>query len=249
MNNNPIEHASITNRQNFINSGYLVIETPRMESSILNSFDNMPRDAHSQKRLRQIRLSQYFCYCEENQWFLSLLPKRKYIQSAEYIHLAEAGGVFRYREQLECDPTPLVSSILDSLPIDRTAYYHANVNQIRVIVNTDFDGITVPEGPHRDGHKFSVIAVAKRQNVIGGETQIIDPKTGSVIFSQVLEENQAILIDDEKYVHYATNISAAEGSVGYRDIWVVEVNPWEQRAYGPIHDRIATAIPLAEVAA
>ncbi|RJF92411.1 hypothetical protein D3871_27735 [Noviherbaspirillum saxi] len=121
-----------------------------------------------------------------------------------------------------------------------------SVNQIRVIANKEFKGVTVPEGPHRGGHEFSVIAVANRHNVRGGETQVRDPSTGQVVFRQTLDVNEAILIDDERYIHYATNIEPDQGSIGYRDIWVVEINRWNERAYGPIHERMSSKIAAPE---
>lgn len=226
--------------------GYAVIRTPALDAATLDSFNRMPRDGHSIKRLREIRLTQFFCYKEEDQWIFALLPRRKYIQSAAYIRLVEAGGVMRHREQLECDPAPLISAVLDTLPISADGQYQINVNQIRVMVNKEFKGVTVPEGPHRDGHEFSVIAISDRHNVRGGETQVIEPSTGRVIFRQTLDVNQAILIDDERYIHYATNIEPEQGSVGHRDIWVIEINRWDQRAYGPAHERQASEARLAE---
>ncbi len=226
--------------------GYAVIRTPELDAATLQSFNRMPRDGHSVKRLREIRLSQFFGYKEEGQWIFALLPRRKYIQSATYIRLAEAGGVPRHREQLECDPAPLISAVLDTLPISSDAHYHINVNQIRVIANDEFKGVTVPEGPHRDGHEFSVIAIADRHNVRGGETQVIEPSTGKIIFRQTLDVNEAILIDDERYIHYATNIEPEEGNLGHRDIWVIEINRWDQRAYGPAHECQAREARLTE---
>jgi hypothetical protein len=244
------EDVVIANANVFREHGYAVVDTPQLSSEVLASFGNMPRDGHSLTRLRHIRLSQYFGYREEGQWIFALLPKRKYIQSAEYIRLAEAGGVMRHREQLECDPSPLMASVLDSLGVNGTESYHINVNQIRVIANEEFKGVTVPEGPHRDGHEFSVIVIASRHNVTGGETQIIDPLTRKIVHQQVLNENQAVLIDDERYIHYATDVTPVEGEVGHRDIWVIEINRWHRRAYGPTHERRASEAKMdAEFAA
>lgn len=232
-----------TNEQ-YIDNGYCVVETPALSHEIVASFDELPRDCHSMSRLRKIRLSQYFGYFEDGEWIFGLLPKRRYIQSPEYIKLKEAGGVLRYRDQLTIDPSPLMSCIMQELPVDAGDIFHLNVNQIRVIANEEYRGVTVPEGPHRDGHEFSVIAVAARENVVGGETQIIDPNTGNVVFRHELKENEAIIIDDERYVHYATNIEPEDGSTGYRDIWVIEINKWENRAYGPAHEKRARGMEL-----
>ncbi len=225
----------------YLEHGYCVIDMPEIPSSLLGSFDNMPRDMNSLGRLREICLTQYIGYWEEGEWVFAVLPKRKYVQSADYIQLAEAGGVPRHREQIIGDPTVLVAAVLNQLPVDLNQMFQINVNQIRVTVNAEYKGVTVPEGPHRDGHEFSVIAVAKRNNVKGGETQVIDPKTREILFRTILDENQAILIDDERFIHYASNIESEEGDVGYRDIWVIEINQWKNRAYGPAHERASMA--------
>ncbi|MDC0661373.1 2OG-Fe dioxygenase family protein [Marinobacter sp. SS21] len=231
----------ISANKDYLENGYCVIDMPEIPQSLLDSFDKMPRDIHSPGRLREIRLTQYIGYWEEGEWFFAPLPKRKYVQSADYIKLAEAGGVPRHREQIVGDPTALIAAVLNKLPVELNEMFQINVNQIRVIANAEFKGVTVPEGPHRDGHEFSVIAVARRSNVTGGETQVIDPKTREILFRTILDENQAILIDDERFIHYATNIEPDEGDVGYRDIWVIEINRWHNRSYGPAHERTSTA--------
>jgi len=225
-----------TQPMSFESDGYSIIEMPELKHEELASFNKMPRDRHSLQRHRTIRLTQYFGYCETNQWIFAPLPKRHYVQSLEYIKLSEAGGVPRYREQLQIDPSSLIARVMDNLPVDRAELFHVNVNQIRVTVNKTFKGVTVPEGPHRDGHEYSVIAVATRHNVCGGETQVIEPKTNHIVFRKILAENEAILIDDERYIHFASNIEASHGEEGYRDIWVIEINRWKNRAYGPLHD-------------
>lgn len=234
----PYENSA---NKDYLENGYCVIDMPEISRNLLDSFDNMPRDTHSPGRLREIRLTQYIGYWEDGEWLFATLPKRKYVQSADYIKLAEAGGVPRHREQIVGDPAALVAAVLNQLPVELSDMFQINVNQIRVIANAEYKGVTVPEGPHRDGHEFSVIAVARRNNVRGGETQVINPKNQEILFRTTLDENQAILIDDERFVHYATNIEPEEGDVGYRDIWVIEINRWQNRAYGPAHERISIA--------
>ncbi|MBK8972920.1 MAG: 2OG-Fe dioxygenase family protein [Hahellaceae bacterium] len=225
----------------YLENGFCVVDMPAIDEALIDSFNDMPRDGHSMGRLREIRLTQYIGYWEEGEWVFAPLPKRKYVQSADYIKLAEAGGVARHREQIIGDPTPLVAAVLNQLPVELYELFQINVNQIRVTVNPDYAGVTVPEGPHRDGHEYSVIAVARRCNVKGGETQVIDPNNQEILYRTTLEENQAIIIDDERFIHYATNIEPEVGDTGYRDIWVIEINRWENRAYGPGHERASLA--------
>ncbi|KQV49736.1 2OG-Fe dioxygenase family protein [Massilia sp. Root335] len=234
-----LESAPSAAVDEIVQTGYAVIRTAPLSDEVLDSFNRLPRDEHSLSRHRRIRLSQYFGYCENGQWIYALLPRRRYVQSAEYIRIAEAGGVARHREQLEIDPSELITSVMEQLPVDRAQQYHVNVNQIRVIVDADYKGVTVPEGPHRDGHEFSVVGVARRANVVGGETQVMLPHDHTPLFRHTLAENEAIAIDDERFVHYATNIESRDGAPGYRDIWVIEINRWENRCYGPLHDQRA----------
>ncbi len=90
------------------------------------------------------------------------------------------------------------------------------------------------------------LAVVKRENVDGGVTQVIDPDTMETLFETTLDENQAILLDDEKFIHYASEITPISGNTCYRDIWVVEVNEWSNRCYGPTHDREASLYKFME---
>ncbi|MCL1482958.1 2OG-Fe dioxygenase family protein [Marinobacter sp. M3C] len=237
------EQIALKNSANsdYLENGYCVIDMPEIPQSLLGSFDSMPRDMHSLGRHRELRLTQYIGYWEEGEWVFAPLPKRNYVQSADYIKLAEAGGVPRHREQIVGDLTALVAAVLNQLPVELNEMFQINVNQIRVTANVEYKGVTVPEGPHRDGHEFSVIAVARRNNVKGGETHVIDPTTREILFRTILDENQAILIDDERFIHYASNIEPEEGDVGYRDIWVIEINRWHNRAYGPAHERTSMA--------
>lgn len=244
--NSQVNTMTLKRVNDFEKNGYVVINLPKPSKEITDSFNNMPRDSHSLGRCRHIRLSQYFIYWEDNSWVLALLPQRKYVQSAKFIRLAEAGGVKRHREQLQVDVTSVVSPIMDALGLERSGQYQANVNQIRVVCNEEFKGITVPEGPHRDGHQYSVIAVVKRENVDGGVTQVIDPDTIETLFETTLEENQAILLDDENFIHYASEITPTSGNTCYRDIWVVEINEWSNRCYGPTHDREASLYKIME---
>ncbi|MCL1476207.1 MAG: 2OG-Fe dioxygenase family protein [Marinobacter sp.] len=237
------EQIALKNSANsdYLENGYCVIDMPEIPQSLLGSFDSMPRDMPSLGRHRELRLTQYIGYWEEGEWVFAPLPKRNYVQSADYIKLAEAGGVPRHREQIVGDLTALVAAVLNQLPVELNEMFQINVNQIRVTANVEYKGVTVPEGPHRDGHEFSVIAVARRNNVKGGETHVIDPTTREILFRTILDENQAILIDDERFIHYASNIEPEEGDVGYRDIWVIEINRWHNRAYGPAHERTSMA--------
>ena len=42
--------------------------------------------------------------------------------------------------------------------------------------------------------------------------------------------------------HDASPITSIDGSLGYRDIWIVSINRWEDRRYGEEFERRAQAL-------
>ncbi len=61
----------------------------------------------------------------------------------------------------------------------------------------------------------------------------------------MLEPGEIILLRDEDLVHGARNIRACSSEGGYRDIWVISINPWPERRYGDEFEAFATA-PIQE---
>jgi hypothetical protein len=70
-----------------------------------------------------------------------------------------------------------------AIGLDQDASWQLNVHQVRIVSAPGVKGVAVPEGPHRDGHHYTVTAVSRRHNINGGETQLMPPGGGKPFFS------------------------------------------------------------------
>lgn len=224
---------------------FMVLENiPPATAEELGEFETLPVDKYGLGPYRHIRVSQYIMYHETGRWILGLLPRRGFIQPAHINKLR--GGILREREQLRVDPSDLVNHIADEIPLDTGRFYQVNVNQVRVVSTPEIPGILVAEGPHRDGHDFGAIVVVRRHNITGGQSQLLPLEGGDAFFSTTLQPGQALVHEDPKMFHYASNIEHLTAEGGYRDIWILAFNAWENRRYGPIHEASALAVNAAE---
>jgi len=81
------------------------------------------------------------------------------------------------------------------------------MSQVRVITDKSITGITVPEGPHRDGHDYVMNAVFRRHRISGGVSQLMPTGGGPPFFEDVLQENEAIIFEDTRMWHNAPTSS------------------------------------------
>ncbi|HVF75005.1 MAG TPA: 2OG-Fe dioxygenase family protein [Acidimicrobiales bacterium] len=215
----------------FASAGFQIISLPRPSASVLEEFDALPVDPYCGGNHRFRRFSQYKLEWMGHSWLLTLLPHRPFIQSKQYNSFA--GGIPRHLEPLRIDPFPQIQAAAEIIDLDRTRAWQLNVHQCRVVATADTPGISVPEGPHRDGHEIGMVAVFRRHNIAGGETHLLaNGGTGEPFFTHVLRENEAVVYRDEEMFHFATDVRALDDTGGYRDLWIVAVNSWENRRYG-----------------
>ena len=220
---------------------YQVIDVPPADPQVLAEFATLPLDPFTGGRQRYRRFSQYRLYADQADggWQLELLPHRPFLQPRRVNGLV--GGVQRDFAPLRIDPTPQIAAGAQALGLDRTRDWQINVHQCRVITTTEVAGVSVPEGPHRDGHEYGMLAVFGRHNIDGGENELMPAGGGEPFFRVCLQPNQALVYSDGAMWHNATDIVARDGTAGHRDLWIVAINPWEQRKYGEDFERRALA--------
>lgn len=218
---------------------YKVIDIPAPDPAVLAEFDNLPLDTFTGGRQRYRRFSQYRMDYNSTRdaWTLELLPHRPFLQPRVVNGLV--GGVQRPFEPLLIDPTPQIDAGARALDLDRGTSWQLNVHQCRVISTPDIEGVSVPEGPHRDGHDFGMLAVFGRENITGGTNQLMPNGGGEPFFEVTLEPNQALVYDDAVMWHNATDIVAQDDTGGHRDLWIIAINRWENRKYGEEFERAA----------
>ncbi|WP_267241859.1 2OG-Fe dioxygenase family protein [Streptomyces sp. PR69] len=209
--------------------GFVVIDTPALDDYTLGEFGKLPMDPYTGSAQRYRRFSQ-FRLRHEGAWTLELLPHRHFSQPRQFNDLV--GGQLRTLEPLTVDPTPLIAAGADALGLDKGTDWQLNVHQCRVVSTPDVKGVAAPEGPHRDGHHYGIVAVTRRHNISGGETQLMPLGGGEPFFRTTLRDGQAIAFDDRVMFHHVTDIEHLTDEGGHRDVWLVAVNPWEQRRYG-----------------
>ncbi|MFF7993902.1 2OG-Fe dioxygenase family protein [Kitasatospora xanthocidica] len=209
--------------------GFAVIDTPPLDEFTLSQFEDLPLDPYTGSSQRYRRFSQ-FSLTHDGEWRLELLPHRHFAQPRQYNDLV--GGQLRTLEPLTVDPTPLIAAGAEALGLDKGTVWQLNVHQCRVVSTPEVEGVAAPEGPHRDGHHFGFVAVTRRHNISGGETQLMPLGGGEPFFRTTLQDGQAIAFDDRIMFHHVTDIEHLTEDGGHRDVWLVAVNPWENRRYG-----------------
>jgi hypothetical protein len=228
---------------------YRVIDIPPPGPDVLAEFALLPPDEFTGGRQRFRRFSQYRMSYDHgaDRWRTELLPYRPFLQPRRVNGLI--GGVQRPFPPLRIDPSTQLAAGARALGLDRNEAWQLNVHQCRVITNPEVAGVSVPEGPHRDGHQYGMLAVFARHNIAGGENQLMPTGGGESFFRVTLQPNQALVYADGAMWHHATDIVALDASGGYRDLWIVAINAWADRRYGPEFERAAmsgdgaTAVP------
>ena len=217
-------------------AGYQVIDMPPLPSEALEHFAALPEDPYYTERWREF--SQFMLFFEHDAWAVRRLAHRPFMQAKAYNH--KVGGIARHFEPISCvDPTAQFRTLAEVLELDVDEVYQVNLHQWRTRVDATYRGATIPEGPHRDGHHITSVTCWNRHNVTGGESQLFRIGRSEPFFEQVLEPGQCLVLRDGDLVHGARDIDMASDDGGYRDIWVVSINPWSERRYGEAFERFA----------
>jgi hypothetical protein len=226
----------------FSKRSYAVFGVPPLSEEAMKEFNTLAFDPYTGGRQRYRRFSQMKLQYVNGEWVTELLPPRPFVQSKGYNGVV--GGVARKFEPIRFDPTPQVAAGARAAGLDTGRVYQINVHQVRVITDKDITGVTVPEGPHRDGHDYVMNIIFKRHGISGGISQLMPTGGGDPFFEDLLNENQAIIFDDRKMWHNATNIMPLGDEPGHRDIMIISFNDWERRRYGEEFERNGGALQI-----
>ena len=217
--------------------GWLKFNISTPDRELLDRFNDLAQDEYAPHCQRYRRFSQYKATATDGVWNFEKLPHRPFIQSAKFN--SHSGGVLRNFEPLECDIQKPISEILDAVQANYDQAFQLDVHQYRVYASPNAQGISVPEGMHQDGHELVAIMVYKRHLISGSEFTLHKLDTKETFLKTIVGENEAVVIEDEKMYHNASNVTPTSTEVGYRDYIVVNINRWENRRYGPDFEREA----------
>jgi len=215
----------------------ILFDLPPLPEGLAESFDDLPVDGYAKSTMRARRFSQYKLKWE-SEWVLDKLPHRPFIQSVKYNKLV--GGVARHFLPIDINPGIFVFATATAGKFSTDVDWQINVHQVRVTSLPDTEAKIVPEGLHRDGHEYASLLVVKRSSIIGGVTNIIRSSDNVVAYQSILSDGKGVLFDDEKFMHDTTPIKSIDNSPGFRDMFIIVFNRWENRRYGRSFEQVAS---------
>lgn len=188
------------------------------------SWDDLPPDAYLRDGGRY-RRRRHSCFVVDGA-SVTQVPRRAHWQPVEYNALH--GGLERWFEPMDAAivAQPAWVSMLRSLAgvcsaLKGAQPWYVEAHQFR-IDTTDGIGRPTPEGAHRDGVDFVVVALVDRTAVKGGETRVFDADGPTGIRFTMTEPWTALVLDDERVIHETTPIQPLEAAAaGHRDTLVL----------------------------
>ncbi|WP_051716138.1 2OG-Fe dioxygenase family protein [Streptomyces bikiniensis] len=154
-------------------------------------------------------------------------PHQPHYQGLDYNNLN--GGVARHYEPFE--ERFLRGRTMDSLVtlgcdvFGRLAPYsawHIEAHQFRIEIDGEEVGLPTPEGVHRDGVTFVLMAMIGRSNAIGGESTVYNLEKEPVEKFSLTDTLDVALVNDERVYHGVSPIEQVDPSApASRDVLVI----------------------------
>ncbi len=203
----------------------LIDADPQALMALRGSWNDLPPDAYLRDGGRY-RRRRHSCFIVEGGMVVQA-PHRAHWQPVEYNALH--GGLERWFEAM--DPAIVAQPVWEQL-LSRLAGvcsalkgvqpWYVEAHQFR-IDTADGIGRPTPEGAHRDGVDFVVVALVDRAGVKGGETRIFDAEGPSGIRFTMSEPWTTLMLDDERVIHETTPIQPIDAAApgGHRDTLVL----------------------------
>lgn len=219
------------------------LDVRRFTDPLVGTFEALQFDEYHPNRCRYRRYAQIRAKrLPKRGWTVDRLPLRPYIQAKTNNRLV--GGVARYFKPIIADLRPLILHTLQSISHETARDWLLNCHQMRVTADATADGVPVPEGPHRDGPDYVLVACVARENVSGGETQLMDSLDAPPFLSVTLRPGQAILFDDRQVYHDVSKLRSTHGRKGHRDIFIIGFIDWQRGRYGEDWERAVLGKPV-----
>lgn len=176
-----------------------------------SSWSRMPVDEYMADGGRYRRRRYAVLSAEPGSEEFEVEPHQPHYQSLTYNSLN--GGVARHFEPIEeailTGPTMSGLVALGCAVFGRLSPYshwHIEVHQFRIEPRTDALGKPTPEGTHRDGRDFVLMALVDRQNVTGGDTTIYDLEGTPLEEFTLADPLDLAMTNDERVMHGVTPV-------------------------------------------
>jgi hypothetical protein len=132
-------------------------------------------------------------------------------------------NIFRVSEALftRLTPAPL-----------RPKAWHIEMHQFRVETRPEIAGQPTPEGLHRDGVDWVLVMLLRRQNMIGGETEITDLQNSPLARFTLEKPLDSAWFDDSRVYHGVTAILPLDPlRHAFRDVLIVTFSRAERHSW------------------
>jgi hypothetical protein len=198
---------------------------PAALAALRPSWNDLPPDAYLRDGGRY-RRRRHSCFVVEGDK-VAQAPHRAHWQPVAYNALH--GGLERWFEPMDAAivTQPAWTAMLRTLAavcssLKGAQPWYVEAHQFR-IDTTDGIGRPTPEGAHRDGVDFVVVALVDRAGVKGGETRVFDAVGPNGIRFTMTEPWTLLMLDDERVIHETTPIQPLDSAVpvGHRDTLVL----------------------------
>jgi hypothetical protein len=188
-------------KNNFLLAAFQIPE--RFHQTLGRYFEVLPKDPYIDGDYRFRGYARY----EKKGNVFTRLPHAPFCQSSDINHLV--GDIKRNFSPMDdaLDSTGELQHLLRSFSEytlgDKDGVIETH--QIRVTCDENNTGSPAPEGIHQDGFRYVGICCLKRQGINGGNTRIFTDAVGqSLHIDTVLEEDQFIIFNDQRYYHYVS---------------------------------------------
>jgi hypothetical protein len=201
-----------------------LMRKPLSDLMALNpSWNDLPPDAYLRDGGRY-RKRRHTCFVVEGD-AVTAVPHRAHWQPVEYNALH--GGLERWFEPMHAEAltnpawVPLLRALAAVCSLLKGAQpWFVEAHQFR-IDTIDGIGRPTPEGAHRDGVDFVVVALVSREDVKGGETRVFDADGPNGIRFTMTESWTLLMLDDARVIHETTPIQPVNQPGGHRDTLVL----------------------------
>ncbi len=155
-------------------------------------------------------------------------PHQAHYQAVEYNTLQ--GGIPRFFEPIGTDIGlgPTITAYLRfawqtfSALAPGPRRWRAEVHQMRIEASAEHPGEPTPEGPHRDGVDYVLVALVARRNIVSGTTTIFTSRGAPLGAFTLTEPFDAALVDDARVWHGVTAVQPQDPALpSSRDVLVL----------------------------
>ena len=214
---------------------FTLVNLPSVSDDVRESFEDLPKDDYGTDSFR--RFSQYRVVRADDAWNLTRLPHRPLIMSR--VDGSYVGGVRRYLEPVLIDATPFVQLIAVAIPLETSVDWQVDFHQLRIVCKPYARTDAIPKGTCQDWHHFSAVLVVERLNINNVNSVLFSFADEKRLLDVLLEPGSGIVFDQQRILHCASDIHCVGCAPGYRDVFLVDLNPWAERRYGREFQRLA----------